>query len=302
MNNQFPTEFIPWSSTDSPCLIKPGYPFVKMHGLRNDFVIVDARNTPFNPSRTEIQRICDRREGVGGDELLIVEPPLPSDIDRGITAFVRIINIDGREVEACGNASRCIGWLLMRERGFDTVSFRTLGGILRCNLKGDKKVSVTMGRLRTEWHEIPLAKEMDSLHLGIGTGPLQDPVGMNIGNPHAVFFVSDIDRIDLEIYGSKLQHDPLFPEEANIGVAQMIDADTMKLAVWERPGVLTTACGSGACAAVGAAYRRGLTESRVVRVIMAGGSMEIEIDNSDEVTMTGPVDICYGGFLPSSGP
>ena len=299
MNDQLPMEFIPWTSTDSSCLIKPGHPFVKMHGLRNDFVIVDARHTPFNPSRTEIQRICDRREGVGGDELLVVEPPLPSDIDRGNTAFVRIINIDGREVEACGNASRCIGWLLMRERDVDTVSFRTLGGILRCNLRGDKEVSVTMGRLRTAWHEVPLAKEMDSLHLGIGTGPLQDPVGMNIGNPHAVFFVSDIDQVDLEIYGSKLQCDPLFPEEANIGVAQMIDADTMRLAVWERPGVLTTACGSGACAAVGAAYRRGLTESRAVRVIMAGGSMEIEIDDNDEVTMTGPVEICYAGFLPS---
>lgn len=298
MNNYPPAELIPWSSTDGSCLIKHGHPFLKMHGLRNDIIIVDARCAPFNPSRTEIQRICDRREGVGGDELLIVEPPLFSDDNKEVAAFIRIINTDGREVEACGNASRCIGWLLMKERGLDSVSFRTLGGILRCHLKGDRKVSVSMGRLRTAWHEIPLAREMDSLHLGIGTGPLQDPVGMNIGNPHAVFFVSDIEQVDLETYGSELQHHDLFPEEANIGVAQMIDATTMKLAVWERPGVLTTACGSGACAAVGAAYRRGLTDGRAVRVIMAGGSMEIEIDDSNEVTMTGPVAICYAGYLP----
>ncbi len=289
--------FIPWSFTDDLCLIRPGHPFIKMHGLRNDFIIADARCTPFSPSHAEIQRICDRREGAGGDQLLIVEAPLASD-DAEVAAFVRIINTDGREVEACGNASRCIGWLLMKERGLESVSFRTRGGILRCRLKGDKKVSVTMGRLRTEWHEIPLAKKMDSLHLGIGAGPLQDPVGMNIGNPHAVFFVSDIDQINLETYGSELQHNALFPQEANIGVAQMIDAGTMKLAVWERPGVLTTACGSGACAAAGAAHRRGLTTRRKIRVIMDGGSMEIEIDDNDEVTMTGPVEICYAGYLP----
>jgi diaminopimelate epimerase len=289
---------IPWSSSDGQSLIKPGRPFLKMHGLRNDFIIVDARHTPFNPSVVEIQRICDRREGIGGDELLIVEPPSSSDTENDIAAFVKIINPDGHEAEACGNASRCIGWLLMKERGLESVSFRTLGGRLRCLLKGEKKVSVGMGQLRTAWQEIPLAREMDSLHLDIGTGPLQDPVGMNIGNPHAVFFVNDIEQIDLEAYGSILQKDPLFPEEANIGVAQMIDSRTMKLAVWERPGALTTACGSGACAAVGAALRRGLTDQRKVEVIMPAGSMEIEIDENNEATMTGPVETGYAGYLP----
>ncbi len=290
--------FIPWSSDNEQCLVKSGRPFIKMHGLRNDFIIVDARRTPFKPSVSEIQRICDRREGVGGDELLIVEPPSSSDYANNITAFVRIINTDGREAEACGNASRCIGWLLMQERGLETVAFRTLGGKLKCQLEGEKNVSVSMGRLCTAWHEIPLSKETDTLHLGIDAGPLHDPVGMNIGNPHAVFFVSDIDKIDLETYGSELQHHSLFPQEANIGVAQMIDASTMKLAVWERPGTLTTACGSGACAAVGAALRRRLTDQRAVRVIMPAGNLEIEIDENDEATMTGPVEICYAGYLP----
>jgi len=290
--------FIPWSSDDGPCLVKPGRPFIKMHGLRNDFIIVDARRTPFNPSSAEIQRICDRRQGVGGDELLIIEPASPSDAKENLAAFVRIINTDGREVEACGNASRCIGWLLMKEQCLESVAFRTLGGKLICRLKGDRTVSVGMGRLRMAWHEIPLSKKMDSLHLGISAGPLKDPVGMNIGNPHAIFFVKEIDQIDLKTYGPKLQHHPLFPQEANIGVAQMIDANTMKLAVWERPGALTTACGSGACAAVGAALRRGLTDQKTVNVIMPAGSLEIEIDENDEATMTGPVETCYAGYLP----
>jgi len=298
MNDHFLRKYIPWSSTNDPCLIKPGHPFIKMHGLRNDIIIVDARHTLFSPSLSEIRRICDRRDGVGGDELLIVEAPLDSDSGKGVAAFVRIFNTDGREVEACGNASRCIGWLLMKEREIQSVSLRTLGGVLKCNMKGDKEVSVTMGRLRTAWHEIPLAKEIDTLHLGIGAGPLQDPVAMNIGNPHAIFFVDDLDQVDLENYGSKLQHHPLFPQEANIGVAEMIDENTMKLMVWERPGALTTACGSGACAAVGAACRRGLTSKRSVRVIMPAGSMEIDIDEDDEVTMTGPVATCYAGYLP----
>jgi diaminopimelate epimerase len=292
-------QLIPWSSDHDTGIVGIGQPFIKMHGLRNDFIIIDARNKPFNPSVEEIQKICDRREGIGADELVIVEQPALSDTKEGIEAFVRIINTDGREVEACGNASRCVGWLLMKERNQSSISFRTLGGKLNCLLRADKTVSVGMGRLRTEWHAIPISQEMDTLHLDIDIGPLQDPVGMNIGNPHVVFFVEDIDGVDLETYGPELQHHPLFPEEANIGVAQMISDSTMRLAVWERPGALTTACGSGACAAVGAALRRGLTDQKKMNVIMPAGTLEIEINKENEATMTGPVEVCYTGCLPS---
>lgn len=219
---------IPWSSSEDPNLIQQGHPFVKMHGLRNDCIIVDARSTFFEPSVGEIKRICDRKEGVGGDELLIVQQPSPIDAGKNVSAFVRIINTDGREVEACGNASRCIGWLLMKERRTDTISFRTLGGLLKCRLKGPKNVSVGMGLLKTAWDDIPLSIEMDTLHLEIGAGPLHDPVGMNIGNPHAIFFVDDIDQVDLATYGYELQHHTLFPKEANIGVAKMVDSYTLK--------------------------------------------------------------------------
>jgi diaminopimelate epimerase len=276
-----------------------GRPFVKMHGLRNDFIIVDGRRDPYRPSAETISRICDRREGVGGDELLIVNPPRSVPESKNAYAFVRIFNPDGREVEACGNATRCVGWLFMQERRCAEVVVDTIGGLLKCREAGEKQVAVEMGSLRTGWQDIPLSRAMDTLHLGIGAGPLQDPVGMNIGNPHAVFFVDDLDAIDMINLGPQLQNHPLFPEEANIGAAQLIDAKTLKLSVWERPGVLTTACGTGACVAVGAAHRRGLTVEKQMTVIMPAGSVEIELQDDERVVMTGPVEICYTGYLPA---
>jgi diaminopimelate epimerase len=278
-------------------LTRGGRAFIKMHGLRNDFIIVDARREPYKPSVEEIVRICDRREGIGGDELVIIEKAPMSSTE----AFAHIYNPDGREVEACGNASRCLGWLLLEESGKNEVVVDTLGGPLICHRAGEMRVAVNMGRLRTRWQEIPLAREMDTLHLGIGAGPLQDPVGMNIGNPHAVFFVDDLDAVDLTIYGPQLQKHPLFPAEANISAAQLIDSKTLKLSVWERPGSLTTACGTGACVAVGAAHRRGLTDAKHMTVIMTAGSVEIELKDDGSVVMTGPVEISFTGYLPVTG-
>ena len=275
-----------------------GRPFIKMHGLRNDFVIVDGRERPYRPTVEEIMRICDRREGIGGDELLVIERPASGPVSSDAYAFLRIFNPDGREVEACGNASRCVGWLFLQESKQDMIVIDTLGGPLGCRRAGNKLVAVEMGRLQTDWQDIPLSREMDTLHLGIGAGPLKDPVGMNIGNPHAVFFVDNLDAIDLQIYGPQLQKHPLFPQEANIGVAELIDSKTLKLSVWERPGALTTACGTGACVAVGAAHRRGLTNEKRMTVIMSAGSVEIDLKTEDSVIMTGPVEICYIGFLP----
>ncbi len=284
--------------TDKETGIVPrGRPFVKMHGLRNDFIIVDSRQHLYTPSAEEIIRICDRRAGVGGDELVIVYAPR-SESTTDAYAFVCIFNPDGREVEACGNATRCVGWLLLQESERETVVIDTLGGPLQCRQSGDKKVAVDMGKLRIGWQDIPLAREMDTLHLEISAGPLQDPVGMNIGNPHAVFFVDDLDAIDLAAFGPQLQKDSLFPQEANIGAAQLIDSKTLKLSVWERPGVLTTACGTGACVAVGAAHRRGLTKEKRMTVIMPAGSVEIELNDDNAVVMIGPLEICFSGYLP----
>jgi len=279
-------------------IVQRGRPFIKMHGLRNDFIIVDGRRQPYRPSAEQVIRICDRREGVGGDELLILNPPgtMPESADS--YAFVQIFNPDGREVEACGNATRCVGWLFLQESQAREVVVETLGGVLKCRRAGEKQVAVEMGMLRTAWQDIPLSHAMDTLHLEIGAGPLQDPVGMNIGNPHAVFFVDNLKDVDLELYGPQLQAHPLFPEEANISAAQLVDAKTLNLSVWERPGALTTACGTGACVAVGAAHRRGLTTEKQMTVIMPAGSVEIELKEDGLVVMTGPVEICYSGYLP----
>ena len=277
--------------------VADGRPFVKMHGLRNDFIIIDGRHDPFLPPVDVIVRLCDRREGVGGDELVILETLSdPSHADVGM----RIFNPDGREAEACGNATRCVAWLLMQQSGQDHVSLETLGGLLHCRMAGDSQVAVDMGALRTDWQEIPLSHELDTLHLPLAAGPLQDPVGMNIGNPHAVFFVDDLDAVDVSRYAPRLQTDPLFPQQANIGVAQVINPTTLKLAVWERPGVLTTACGTGACAAVGADHRRGLTTSPQMTVQMPAGEVLIELTSQGTVVMTGPVAISFTGYLPHS--
>ena len=289
-------QHIPFTEKGSG-IVPRGRPFIKMHGLRNDFIVMDGRIQPYRPSVEEIVRICDRRAGVGGDELLVIDPPRAGSADAA--AFVRIFNPDGREVEACGNASRCVGWLLLQESKRDEVLIGTLGGLLGCRWSGAKQVAVDMGKLQTGWQDIPLAREMDTLHLGIGAGPLRDPVGMNIGNPHAVFFVDDLDSVDLTIWGPQLQKHPLFPQEANIGAAQLIDSNTLKLSVWERPGALTTACGTGACVAVAAAHRRGLlTAATRMTVIMPAGSVEIELKEDDSVVMTGPVETCFSGYLP----
>lgn len=284
---------IPWFSSQKNTLIKSVRPFIKMHGLLNDFIIVDAREESYKPSIKEIIHICDRHQGVGADELIIVELPKTQDT----YAFIRIINPDGREVEACGNATRCIGWLLLKECKQQKIRIETLGGILACSLAGEKQVRVEMGEIKTLWQDIPLSEELDTLHLNIGAGPLNDPVGMNIGNPHAVFFVDDVDAIDLSKYGKTLQTHPLFPQQANIGVAQLINSETLKLSVWERPGTLTTACGTGACVAVAAARRRGLTDKKCMTVIMPAGSVQIEIKDQNLAVMTGPVEICYVGHL-----
>ena len=204
--------------------------FLKMHGLGNDFVIIDAREEPFEPTASQAQRIADRHRGVGFDQLILIEPARSGET----AAYVRFLNSDGSEAGACGNGTRCLAWLLMAQAGTKAVTLETAGGLLACELLEDGRVRADMGPARLEWQDIPLAEARDSLHLEIGAGPLQDPVGVSMGNPHAVFFVEDAEEIDLEELGPELEHHPLFPERANIGVASLIVKDTLRLRVWER--------------------------------------------------------------------
>ncbi|MDH3792846.1 MAG: diaminopimelate epimerase, partial [Rhodospirillales bacterium] len=233
--------------------------FIKMHGLGNDFVVIDARREPFDLDDAQARTIADRRLGVGCDQLIVMEPAASSTAD----VFMRIRNADGGEVEACGNATRCVAALLMAERGGERCTVETRAGLLEAKPAGPDRIAVDMGEARLGWGDIPLAREMDTLHLGLSADGLSDPVAVNIGNPHAVFFVDDAEAVDLTGLGPRLEHDPLFPERANIGVAQVSGADRLRLRVWERGVGITRACGTGACAAAVAAHRRGLSGRKV---------------------------------------
>ncbi len=274
-----------------------GRPFLKMHGLRNHFVIVDARETPYCPPAGVIAQLCDVQVGVGSDQLVVMEPAAD---DSRAAAFVRFWNVDGREVEACGNATRCVAWLLLEEMSVNRVLLETRAGVLECRRIAPLRVSVGMGRIRTGWQEIPLASEQDTRHLAIEQGPLRDAVALNIGNPHVVFFVDDLDAIDIESLAPPLQNNPLFPEQVNVGVAQMLAANRLRLLVYERGAGLTMACGSGACVAHFAALARGLTESRRMTVELPGGELDIEILADDSAVMTGPVEFSFSGRLPEA--
>jgi len=267
-------------------------PFIKMHGLGNDFVVVDARREPFPLDDAMARRIADRHIGVGCDQLLVIEPPSNGRAD----AFLRIRNHEGGEVGACGNGTRCVASLLMAENGRERVTLETLAGLLVAEAAGDQRVSVDMGEARLDWQDIPLAREMDTLHLDLALGPLADPVATAMGNPHATFFVEDAAAIDLESLGPQLEHDPLFPQRANIGVAQVTGPDRLRLRVWERGVGITRACGSGACAAAVAAHRRGLT-GRGVDLALDGGPLSITWREDGHVIMTGPVATAFTGML-----
>lgn len=263
-----------------------------MHGLGNDFVILDARETLVSLTPLQVRAIADRHTGVGCDQVIVIEPVSAEAGDAA--AFMRIFNADGGEVAACGNASRCVARLLMIEQGAWHVALQTAAGRLEAEAVEGGRLRVDMGVPRERWDEIPLAHEMDSLHLDLAAGPFSDPVAVNMGNPHAVFFVDDAEAASLEEYGPALEHDPLFPERANIGAAQVTGSDALRLRVFERGVGLTRACGTGACAALVAAARRGLTGRRAA-VQLDGGVLRIEWAEDDHVWMSGPATTSFEG-------
>jgi diaminopimelate epimerase len=271
-----------------------GADFIKMHGLGNDFVVLDARAHRVAIDAKAARAIADRHRGVGCDQLVVIEPPRA-----GGAAFMRIRNADGGEAEACGNAARCIAALLMREGGGTRIALETQAGVIEAETAEDGQVTVDMGPARLEWRDIPLAREVDTLHVPLARGALSDPVCTSMGNPHATFFVDDADAVDLAALGPPLEHDPLFPERANIGVAQVLAPDRLRLRVWERGAGITPACGTGACAALVAANRRGLT-ARHAAVIADGGTLDIAWREDGHVLMTGPVAVSFSGTLDPS--
>jgi diaminopimelate epimerase len=263
--------------------------FRKMHGLGNDFVVLDGRAAPLGLTRAEIVVLADRRLGIGCDQLIIMEPPAA-----GADAFMRIHNPDGSEAGACGNATRCIASLISAETGKAQVVVRTISGDLPSEKTPDGLWRVDMGPARLGWRDVPLAQEADTLHVPLACGPVADPAACSMGNPHANFFVPDLDALPISEIGPRLERDPIFPDRANIGFVQVMSPDHLRLVVWERGAGLTLACGSGACAAMVNAHRRGLT-GRAARISMPGGDLFMEWRQDGHVLMTGPVATAFIG-------
>ena len=272
--------------------------FRKMNGLGNDFVVVDVRANGAVFSGSVIRAIADRDTGIGCDQFILIERPR-----NGGDCFMGIRNADGGEVEACGNAARCVVSLMLEETGKTEVTVETLGALTTGWRAANGDICVDMGAPKLDWRDIPLAEEIrDTRGIELQIGPIDNPIlhtpaAVNMGNPHAIFFVEDTSAYDLAKIGPLLENHPMFPERANISLAQVIDRNHIQLVVWERGVGLTRACGTAACATAVAGARKQLTD-RQVTVSLPGGDLALEWRESDDhVLMTGPVDHEYDGTL-----
>ena len=267
--------------------------FWKMNGAGNAFMIFDARTTPFTPSAEHIRSIASDMKA---DQVIALERAMGKDV------FMRIWNSDGGEVSACGNVSRCVGKLMLEETGKDKVTIQTEADILKAYKAEDNLITVDMGSPLLGWEDIPLSEAMDVRGVDVKIGPIDNPVlsrpaVVSMGNPHAVFFVDNVDDHDIPGVGPLVEWHPLFPEGTNVGFAQVMDRETIRLRVWERGAGLTLACGTGACAALVCAARAGLTK-RKARLILDGGALTIDwSERDDHVYMTGPVELELAGEI-----
>jgi len=269
-------------------------PFLKMNGLGNDFVVVEARSAPFEPTPEAVRALGDRASGIGFDQLISIEAT------SGADARARFWNADGEEIGACGNGTRCVGWLMMQASGKDEVSIATQAGVLHARRAGERLVSVDMGEPGLGWRDIPLAEEQDTLIMDAPVHPGLSVPGtcVSMGNPHVVFFLDELDEAFIRSVGPVVERHPLFPEGVNVGFAKVEDRGRIVLKVWERGAGLTKACGTGACAALVAAARRDLTD-RSATIVTDGGELLIEWRSEDgHVIMTGPAAVDFAGELP----
>jgi len=270
-----------------------------MNGLGNDFVIVDGRESGQRFTTGAVQKIGDRVSGVGFDQMIVMERPKAD----GVDVFMRIYNADGSEIGACGNATRCVAALLAEELGRPGIVIQTQAGLLMATV-ADDLVTVDMGKPRFDWDQIPLAEEFaDTTGIELQLGPIDAPIlhtpsVANVGNPHAIFWVSDVEAYDLGRFGPLLENHPIFPERANISLAQVISPDRIKVRVWERGVGLTLACGTAACAVAVAAARKGLANRRVT-IELPGGPLQLDWRTSDDHNLkTGPWTLDGEGILP----
>ena len=264
--------------------------FIKMHGLGNDFVIIDNREKIIPINEQLIKKLSDRRTGAGCDQLITINAPKGNE-----DASIEIYNPSGDKAEACGNGTRCVAKLLFDQNNKDTLNILSDACLLKATRKDDINISVNMGKISNQWDKIPLSQEMDTLNVPISIEGFSKGVAVNIGNPHIVFIGDNIEKIDLLILGPKIENHVFFPYKINVEFIKVIDEHTIKMRVWERGAGATLACGSGACAAVFAGIKKGLLKNQV-NVNLSRGSLHICIEN-DEAIMSGPAEISYFGSV-----
>ncbi|MDE2444715.1 MAG: diaminopimelate epimerase [Alphaproteobacteria bacterium] len=273
--------------------------FRKMNGLGNDFVVLDGRHRKLSIMEAQVRAIADRKTGIGCDQLIVIESSPDFDV------LMRIWNAEGGEVPSCGNASRCIADLIFDEKGSNTASILTKGGVLLASKAGEKMVTIDQGVPKFGWKDIPLSEPFaDTRHIELQYGPIDNPTihspsVVNVGNPHCIFWVKDLDVVDLAKAGPMLENHPLFPERANISLARVMARDHIIMKVWERGAGLTKACGTAACAIMAAGHRIKVIDS-ACRVTLPGGDLFMAVrENDGHVLMTGPVAYEFEGVLPA---
>jgi diaminopimelate epimerase len=271
--------------------------FRKMNGLGNDFVVLDARKTPIAISEAQARAIANRKTGIGCDQLIVMENSSIADVR------MRIWNAEGGEVPSCGNASRCIADLMFDELGATSTTIDTKGGFLLAKKAGDHLVTIDQGMPKFDWKDIPLSEVFaDTRHIELQVGPidaplLHSPSVVNVGNPHCIFWVNDLDVVDLSRVGPMLEHHPLFPERANISLAKVVARDHVLLKVWERGTGLTLACGTAACATMAAGHRIKIIDAKCT-ITLPGGDLFMSVNEEGHIIMTGPAALDFEGTLP----
>jgi diaminopimelate epimerase len=272
--------------------------FAKMNGLGNEIAVLDARERPLTLNASAVEALATPEKGIGFDQLMVLLPPRNPLAD----VYTEIWNADGSKVAACGNGTRCVAWYVMREMNRENLVIETEAGLLGAVSVGPNMISVDMGAPIFEWELIPMSERMDTMRIELQVGPIDDPIlhgpgVVNMGNPHCVFFVQDAELAPVEAVGPMIEYHPLFPERTNVGFAEIVARDHIRLRVWERGAGLTKACGTGACAALVAAVRRRLCD-RSAKVQVDGGMLQIEWRESDNhVIMTGAVALESEGNL-----
>jgi len=275
------------------------FAFVKMHGLGNDFVIFDARNQNFHPSPAQIRRIADRHLGVGCDQLVVVAAAAASPQPDLAAVRVFFYNADGSPSGACGNATRAVAQQEMAARHTNQLLLQVGDQWLTAsrNDSTPEAITVDMGKAQLEWQAIPLSTPTDTAQVALGLPGLPPAICVNMGNPHAVFFVADAEKAEVARWGAQIEHHPLFPQRTNVEFASILSPQQIRMRVWERGAGITRACGSGACATLVAAVRRGLIPGREAELVLDGGSLTVSWLANNHVEMTGPASFSFHGIL-----